>query len=66
VKAGDLVQITARGNEFFLILERNMEPWDAERFDDSSKFADWKLLNIETGKICYTRGRFMEVVSESR
>ena len=65
MKVGDLVRITIRGNELFLILERNMEPWDAERFDDSSKFADWKLLNIETGKICYTTGKNMEVISEA-
>jgi len=55
-----------RGNEIFLVLERNMEPWDAERFDSSSKFACWRLLEIETGRVVLSTARNLEVFSESR
>ena len=66
VGIGNLVRIPMRGNEIFLVLERNMEPWDAERFDNSSKLAGWRLLEIVTGRGVLSTGRHLEVFSECR
>ena len=49
MQAGDLVRITQRGPELFLVLGRSNLPSGA-RHGDTSKFSDWLLIEIATGR----------------
>ena len=65
MKVGDLVKITSRGPELFLVLGRSGLPSRA-REGDASKFSDWLLIEIATGRKFRQVKRELEVVSESR
>jgi hypothetical protein len=66
VKVGDLVKIEYRSDTLFLVLERDLKRWDADRYDDSSKFACWIIQDVNNGKIHIQASRELEVISESR
>ena len=65
MQAGDLVRITQRGPELFLVLGRSSLPSGA-RHGDTSKFSDWLLIEIATGRKFHQTKRDLEVVSERR
>ena len=65
MQAGDLVRITLRGPELFLVLGRGGHP-NRAREGDTSKFSDWLLIEIATGRRWHQTKRDLEVVSERR
>ena len=65
MQVGDLVRITQRGPELFLVLGRSNRPRGA-RYGDTSKFSDWLLIEIATGRKFHQTKRDLEVVSERR
>jgi hypothetical protein len=65
MQVGDLVRITQRGPELFLVLGRSNRPRGA-RYGDTSKFSDWLLIEIATGRKFCQNKRELEVVSENR
>ena len=65
MQAGDLVRITQRGPELFLVLGRGDHP-NRAREGDTSKFSDWLLIEIATGRKFHQTKRDLEVVSERR
>ena len=65
MQAGDLVRITQRGSELFLVLGRAGLPNRAVE-GDTSKFSDWLLIEVATGRKFHQIKRDLEVVSESR
>ena len=68
MKVGNLVRITHRGPELFLVLERSNLPHRQRhrQFADTSKFSDWLLIEIATGRKFHQTKRDLDVVSESR
>ena len=66
MKVGDLVKIEYRTDTLFVVLKRDLKRWDADRYDDSSKFAMWVIQNATSGKVHIQAARDLEVISESR
>ena len=65
MKVGDLVKITSRGPELFLVLGRS-ELSNRAMEGDASKFSDWLLIEIATGRKFRQVKRELEIVSEGR
>ena len=66
MKVGDLVGLECRPDTIFLVLERDLKRWDADRYDDSSKFANWIIQDTISGKIHIQLARQLEVIHEGR
>lgn len=68
MEIGDLVKIKRFPNSgaMFLVLERDHRPWDADRHNDSSKFASWVIQDTASSKVYTQIARTLEVISESR
>jgi len=66
VRVGNLVKIEYRPDTLFLVLERDLKRWDADRYDDDSKFACWIIQDVTNGRIHIQATRELEVISESR
>ena len=66
MKVGDLVKIAPRGDDgLFIVLGRAGLPSGA-RHGDTSKFSDWLLIELATGRKFTQVKRSLEVVSAAR
>ena len=66
MKIGELVRIEYRPDTLFLVLERDLKRWDADRHDNSSKFANWIIQDTTSGKVHIQVARQLEVICEGR
>jgi|ETNvirnome_2_300_1030623.scaffolds.fasta_scaffold00203_24 hypothetical protein len=61
---GDLVRMPRFNEEdaIFLVLRRDEQMY-WKKYDDSSKWAQWHIMQVSTSKIYVQSGRDMEVIS---
>ena len=66
MQRGDLVKLAQCAPAFgmFIVVTRMMG-WDGDRFDDDSPFAQWKIINVQSGKVFTQAARELEVISNA-